>query len=371
MQIDTPVTTKHHVSDPCLSFDEWQRVVNVLESGQITMGAAVKKFEATFGKLLGSEHAVSSSNGTSALHLALLAIGVKPGDEVIVPDLTFIATANAVSYCGATPVFVDVDETWGADVESVRRAVTEKTVGIIAVHLYGAPCKIWDLMALANDHKLWLVEDAAEGLGGSLDNRALGTFGHAGVFSFYGNKVLTTAEGGMLVTDDPGLAAKARLYRGQGQGDVRYQHQVIGYNYRMSDLHAAVGIGQLEHLPASLARRREVIQAYQSRLQGCLSGPSVPEGLLAPWLYTGVLPAGVERSSFMDELASQGIETRPTFVPLHDQPCYRRHDGGVFPNSTRIGSRGVSLPTHPNLSDFDVEEIADSVLATVQKLGGF
>ena len=371
MQIDTPVTIKHHVSDPCLDYHECGSVEDVLHSGQITMGDAVKEFEVKFGKLVGSEHAVSASSGTSALHLAMLAIGVKPGDEVIVPDLTFIATANAVSYCGATPVFVDVDETWGADVEAVRRAVTEKTVGIIAVHLYGAPCRIWDLMELANEHQLWLVEDAAEGLGGSLDNRALGTFGHCGVFSFYGNKVLTTAEGGMLVTDDPGLAARARLYRGQGQTAARYEHSVIGYNYRMSDLHAAVGLGQLEHHQASLARRREIIQAYQSRLQGCLSGPIVAEGVLAPWLYTGVLPAGVERSSFMDELAQQGIETRPTFVPMHDQPCYRRHDGGVFPNSTRIGSRGVSLPTHPNLSDFDVEEIADAVLATVQKLGGF
>ena len=370
MQIDTPVTTKHHVSDPCLSMQEWQLVDRVMESGRITMGEAVRSFEQKFGKQLGVEHAVSASSGTSALHLAMLAIGVKPGDEVIVPDLTFIATANAVSYCGATPVFVDVDATWGADVEAVRRAVTDKTVGIIAVHLYGAPCKIWDLMALANEHELWLVEDAAEGFGGSLDNRALGTFGHAGVFSFYGNKVLTTAEGGMLVTDDPGLAARARLYRGQGQGATRYQHEVIGYNYRMSDLHAAVGLGQLEHISASLARRREIVQDYQSRLQGCLSGPIVAEGLLAPWLYTGVLPAGVARSSFMDELAKQGIETRPTFVPLHDQPCYRRHDGGVFPNATRIGSRGVSLPTHPNLSDFDVEEIADVVLSTVQKLGG-
>ncbi|TXH47134.1 MAG: DegT/DnrJ/EryC1/StrS family aminotransferase [Desulfurellales bacterium] len=350
------------VSSPSLGSLELNYLQECLMNNQLTHGPMTNRFERAFADMLGVQHAVMCSNGTAALHLALLAAGIGAGDEVLVPDLTFVATANAVMYCGAVPILVDIDpETWGISLEDAERKLTSYTRAIIPVHLYGNPVNMTELLSFGEAHKLHVIEDAAEGLGGAWDGQWLGTIGEMGTYSFYGNKVLTTGEGGAVVTNDDRLAELLRLYRGQGQHPSRrYYHQVVGYNYRMTDLQAAVGLGQLYVFNDNLEKRWKIQETYYQHLQ-VLGGQTI-QPWAAPWLFTMVLPEYADRDLMMQELLSHGVDTRPAFIPLHQMPMYEGQDAD-FPQSCRVSARGISLPTYPELTINEAKEISSLVRA--------
>ena len=265
------MTDRHHipVAAPALDGNEKAYVLDCLESTWISStGKYLDRFEADFAEFCGVRHAVACSNGTTALHLALVALGVGPGDEVIVPTLTFVATANTVTYCGARPVFVDIDaETWYIDPAAIEAKITPRTKGIIAVHLFGHPADMKAIGTVASRHGLWVMEDAAQAHGAEIGGRRTGSLGDIATFSFFGNKIITTGEGGMVTTSDDDLAKRMRLLRTHGMDpDRRYWHPVIGYNYRMTNVTAAIGVAQLERVQWQLARRQELAGWYRDAL---------------------------------------------------------------------------------------------------------
>jgi perosamine synthetase len=368
------------VATPVLAGREKEYVADCMESGWISSaGKYVELFEAEFAKFCGVRHAVSCCNGTAALHLALAALGVGPGDEVIVPTLTFVATANAVTYCGARPVFVDSEpETWNLDPSHVAAMITPRTKGIIAVHLYGNPVDMDALRALASRHGLFLLEDAAEAHGALYKGRRAGSLGDVAAFSFYGNKIIATGEGGMVTTDNDALAARVRLLRGQGMdAERRYWFPVIGYNYRMMNIPAAIGLAQLERAAWHIGRRREIAVAYK-RLLGDVSGlhwQAEREWTRhAYWMSTVILEGGDadDRDRLTARLYEEGVETRPVFYPLHSLPPYREAARGEeFPVAERLSRRGFSLPTWAGLSEDDLSYVCERLRACVSQAGEF
>lgn len=347
------------IGKPFLTGLEAELVGMTISEGRLTQGPMVQEFERRMAAALGVKDAVAVSSGTTAIHLALAALGLGPGDEVLVPDLTFVATANAVAYTGARPVLVDVEPgSWGMDPAKAAQAVTDRTRAILPVHLYGAPAAMGDLAKLADDRGLFLVEDAAEGFGGEFEGQNLGAFGHFGCFSFYANKIITTGEGGMLVTDLPQLAGRARFLRGQAMDPGRrFFHTDLGFNYRMTDVAAAIGVAQLESFEELFTRRSRVIRRYDEALG--LPSPSTREGA-APWLYTCLLSSAEEREGLALALEESGVETRPAFAPLHEMPMYAA-DPAAFPIASELAARGLSLPTYPDLSEEDQELVINRV----------
>jgi perosamine synthetase len=359
------------VAHPVLDGNERLYVNECLQTSWISAnGRFVPLFEEAFARFCGVDHAVAVSSGTAALHLALLALGVGPGDEVIVPALTYVATANAVVYCGARPVFADSDpQTWNLDPAGLEELITPRTRGIIVVHLYGHPADMDPILETAARHGLFVLEDAAQAHGAEYKHRRVGGWGDAAVFSFFGNKIITTGEGGMVVTRDPALAEKVRLLRGQGMDPQRrYWFPVVGYNYRMTNLQAAVGLAQLERIEQRLEERRRLAAWYDRRLealQSLLVRPCPqPWARHVCWLYSVVLreTVPVERDEVMAALAQRGIETRPVFWPVHLLPPYAPVVRPL-PVSENISRRGLSLPTHSLLTEADVERVADALAA--------
>lgn len=361
---------------PVFAGREREYVADCMESGWISSaGKYVELFEAEFAKFCGVRHAVSCCNGTAALHLSLAALGVGPGDEVIVPTLTFVATANAVTYCGARPVFADSEaETWNLDPAHVASKITPRTKGIVAVHLYGNPAEMDALRALASRHGLFLLEDAAEAHGALYRDGHAGSLGDIAAFSFYGNKIIATGEGGMVTTDDDALAARVRLLRGQGMdAERRYWFPVVGYNYRMMNLPAAIGLAQLERAAWHTGRRREVATDYMRLLGGVpgLGWQAEREWARhAYWMFTVMLgdEAADFRDSLMARLHEDGVETRPVFYPLHGLPPYRDASRGEeFPVAESLARRGVSLPTWAGLSRDDLSYVCERLRARLSE----
>ncbi len=358
------------VSDIDLGGMERQYLLQAFDSGWISgSGPFVELFEKGFADFCQTRHALSCANGTVALHLALLAMGVGPGDEVIVPSLTYVATANAVTYCGATPVFADVDpDTWNAGVEQFAPLIGPRTRGIVAVHLYGNPVDMSPLMAMAREHGLFVIEDAAEAHGASHAGRRVGSIGDIATFSFYGNKMMTTGEGGMVTTDDEALADRMRLLRGQGMDPARrYWFPVVGYNYRLTNLQCAIGLAQLERIDGFIAARRRVAEWYRESfagLKGVRMQRAQPGGEHAWWMTSVRFTGGADvRESVASALAAEGIETRPLFHPLHTLPPYAGAAADC-PHSEVIGRSGLSLPSGGHVGRDDVERIA-RIVATV------
>jgi perosamine synthetase len=358
------------VSRPYLGDAEQQLVARTLEERELTYGPTARRFEEEFAAQHGVRFAVATTSGTTALHLALAALGLGPEDEVIVPDLTFAATANAVRYTGARVVLADVDpETWTISPADAESKTTKHTRAILPVHLYGNPCHMAEIAELARRYRLHVIEDAAEGLGGAYRGTPLGALGLAGIFSFYANKVMTTGEGGAAITGDGVFAGRMQYLRGQamdaafGRKAPWYFHSEIGFNYRMTAGQAALGLGQLSHLEDMLAKRREIFVRYASRLcyDGAATPRVLPDATQAPWLFTLQLDQRVDRESLMARLLERGVETRPTFVPLHRLPPYRKSDYR-FPCATKLGDHGLSLPTYPELTLDNVDEISEIVL---------
>ncbi|MGH2533354.1 MAG: DegT/DnrJ/EryC1/StrS family aminotransferase [Thermomicrobiales bacterium] len=355
------------VAEPMLGEAEVEAVVECIRSGWISSkGAYVEAFERAFPAFCQASYGVSTSNGTTALHLALLALDVGPGDEVIVPTLTFVATANAARYVGASVVFADCDPaTWCIDPRAIEAAITERTKAIIPVHLYGHPCDMDAIGAIAGRHGIAVIEDAAEAHGAEIRGRRVGSFGTMACFSFYGNKVFTTGEGGMVVTDDAALAAKMRQLRDHGMDPTRkYWHPVIGYNYRLTNIQAAIGMAQLARADEIIHRKRAIARAYAELLAdvpGIALAPEEPWARSVYWMCSILLEdeRRHDRDAVMARLAEQGIETRPFFYPIHTMPAY--NTGETLPIAESLARRGINLPSSPTLSDDDLERVAAAV----------
>ncbi len=358
-----------------LSGNEEAYAVEAIRSSWISStGAFLQRFEREFADLCGTTSALAVCNGTVALHLALLGLDVRPGDEVLVPSLTYVATANAVRYVGAEPVFVDVDPaTWCLDPERLEAAITRRTRGVIAVHLLGHPADMDRINQIADVHGLWVVEDAAEAVGGKYKGRPVGSLSHAATFSFFGNKIITSGEGGAITLSDDRLVTRLRALRGQGMDPHRrYYFPITGYNFRLTNLACAILCAQLERWEAIIARRREIFDRY-NRLLGSVPGvrlqPVAPWAELSPWMYACAIDPdefGATRDDLMAALAERNIETRPMFIPLHKLPPFReesRRRGEYLPVTDRLGETGVMLPTYNRLTEADqlrvVEAIAD------------
>jgi perosamine synthetase len=350
------------VAAPVLNGNEARYVNDVLASTHLSRGRYCERFEQAFAAWVGVPHAIATTSGTTALHLALLGLGVQPGDEVIVPASTYIATANAVRYCGAAPVFADVEPcTWCLDRSTASPRITERTVGIIAVHLYGHPAAMDGLRRQAQHHGLWLLEDAAEAHGARDGGKRVGGLADAGVFSFYGNKILTCGEGGMVTTADATVARRVRHLAAACQiTPGSYQHDGVGYNYRMTDLQAAVGLAQVERAAWHLSRREQLAALYRQQLQGQrLTFQSGGGSNVNPvhWTMPVLLPEGHAPADVATRLLAYGIETRPFFPPLPSLPPYQ--DGRAYPEAARIAARGLLLPLHAGLADADVRTVCD------------
>ena len=350
---------------PDLSGNEKRYVLECLDSTWISSkGRFISEFEDGFRQYLGIDRALGICNGTAALHVALLALGIGSGDEVIVPTLTYIAAVNAITYTGATPVFVDSrPDTWQMDPEDVARKITSRTKAIMVVHLYGQPCDMDALTKIAQAHKLYLVEDCAEAFGARYNQDLAGTFGDVAAFSFYGNKTITTGEGGMVVTKDDKLAERARHFRGQGLADNReYWHDVVGYNYRMTNICAAIGLAQLERADEFLSKKRALAKKYQEQLAGLPIAVhrEAPNTVHSYWMISILVEKATDRDPLRDHLRDKGIETRPLFYPAQTMPIYAAKRA-PFPVADDLSRRGINLPSWPGLTDAQVQTITSSI----------
>lgn len=353
---------------PNISELERDYILKALASGYVSSaGPLVREYEQRFAAYLGISHAVAVVNGTAGLHLALKLLGIGPGDEVIVPALTFIATVNPVVYVGARPVVVDVDPcTWNIDPAAIEKAITKHTRAIIPVHLYGNPADMDAILGLAREYGLYVIEDATEALGSTYKGKKAGTFGHIGVFSFNGNKIITTGGGGMLVTEDPELAHRARILVNQGRepGKTEYEHKEIGFNYRLTNLQAALGLAQLERLPEFLAAKRRNAAIYRRELRN-ISGigwqKETPGAESNWWLFSITFDEeeyGTGRQELMKRLHAQGIQVRPLFKPLFRQPCYHDYAFNLCPVADELYQKGINLPSASFLTVEDINVVA-------------
>lgn len=357
------------LAQPDLRGNELAYVTECVESGWISsIGRFINAFEIDFSRVAGTTHAVATNNGTTALHLALVALGVGPGDEVIVPTVTYVATANAVKYCGAIPVLVDVlPGTLNIDPEEVAGALTSRTKGIISVHLYGIPADVESINTLCEQHGLFHLEDAAESHGATVNGQSVGSFGDAAIFSFFGNKIVTTGEGGMVTSNSDTLTDRLRLLRGQGMDPARrYWFPVVGYNYRMTNIQAAIGVAQLERLDDLLRVRHAIAKRYEiglSSLDDQLDQVAIAKGVTAvPWLQNVFLrdADSQRRDAVMTQLSALGVESRPVFYPMHVLPTFA-DTTRAFPVADDWTARGISLPLHTALSLEDVDRVCDAL----------
>jgi len=341
---------------PQLSGREREFMLDCIESGWISSnGAYVKKFETELARVLDVGHAVSVCNGTAALHLALHCLDIGPGDEVIVPSFTYIASAAAISQTGATPVFCDSRaDDWLMDVDRIEALITPRTAAILPVHLYGGVCDMPAIMAIAARHGLKVIEDCAECLGSTLDGRHPGTFGDAGTFSFFGNKTITTGEGGAVATSTPELAARLARVKNHGMSTTRrYWHDELGFNYRMTNIAAAIGCAQFERLGEILAAKRAIAARYRVLMADLpVQFQRLGETTVSSeWLVSFLLPPGARRDAVMAAMAERNIETRPVFHCAHRMPAYAGVFGGLsLPVAEDIAARGMSLPSYPELT---------------------
>lgn len=358
------------IYQPSISSREKELVNECLDSSWISSkGRFIKQFEDEFAAYTGAQHAVGVCNGTVAVHLALLALGIGPGDEVIVPTFTYIASVNPIQVTGATPVFVDSERsTWQVDPESVRQRITPKTKAIMVVHLYGLPVNMPAIMSLAKEHGIAVIEDCAEAIGSRINGQHVGTFGDISTFSFFGNKTITTGEGGMVVTNNPELADLASRYKGQGLARNRvYWHDLVGYNYRLTNICAAIGCAQLERIDDLVVRKKQLAQRYDELLEGSgLETHRSPDPAFehSYWMYSALLKDGT-RDDMIERLSADGIETRPLFYTIHSMPMYLK-EGEHYPVADEISRRGINLPSWPELSTEDQDFVIERLLFHVK-----
>ena len=365
------------VWEPVLDGNEERYVRDCLETNWISsLGSYITRFEESFAAWCGMPQAVACSSGTAALHLSLVALGIGPGDEVLIPDFTLIVSANTVMLAGAKPVLVDVDSrTWCLDPKKVEEKITPRTKAIMAVHMYGHPCDMPAILEIAKRRGLAVIEDCAEAHGAEISGRKVGTFGDAGCFSFYGNKILTTGEGGMVLVRDAALAAKLRLLRDQGFEPPRFVHKVVGFNYRMTNVQAAIGLAQTEKADEKVRAKRQIASWYLSLFAfgSDLEMPSeAPGAKNVYWMFAVKLGAKFPqgRDAVMEELKAKGVETRAFFCPMHRQPVFQKRSKpeypdvrGEYPVSDDLWNRGLYLPSGTGLKLEQANEVAEKLLA--------
>ena len=355
------------VAEPSIGEKELSYVTDCIVSNWVSSsGKYVTQFESLFAQFCETQYAIATSNGTTALHLALLALDIGPQDEVLVPSLSFIATANAVTYTGAKPVFIDSERsTWNIDPDQLKRAITPRTKAIIPVHLYGHPADMDPILKIARQHKLAVIEDAAEAHGAEYKGKKVGGIADIGIFSFYGNKIITTGEGGMLVTNNPDIAQRVRLLRGHGMStSKRYWHPVLGYNYRLTNIQAAIGVAQLERIETILKAKLQIAEYYEEQLKGIPGITCPPRASWAKnvyWLYSIVVEKeyGMGRDPLMQELGLRHIDSRPFFPPIHTQPIY--NTGEDLPICQELANKGLSLPSSTDLEEHEVDRVCQSI----------
>lgn len=339
------------IISPDLKGNEFKYLVDAFLSTWISsQGNYIDLFERKFSKYIGCQHGVAVANGTAALHLALLACGVKPGDEVIVPDLTFAATINAVLHANAKPVIVDVEkESWCIDPDEIKKAITPRTKAIIPVHLYGQPCDMQTIIKIAKERKIYVIEDCAEAHGATFKGKKVGSLGDVGCFSFFGNKIITSGEGGMCVTHDTKKAEKIRMLKNHGMAKkVKYWHEEIGYSYRMTNLQAAIALAQLERIEHILKARRRIELDYKRVFSDLkfieFQRDDLPNRKKITWLVSLLVKDEKQKKELMDKLRNYKIDARSFFFPLSKMGIYKQY---VFSNanSCQISDRGICLPT--------------------------
>ncbi len=360
------------VSEPSLKGNELRYVTECVESNWISSaGPFVKRFEEQFAAAAGCEFGVACCSGTTALHLALAALGIGPGDEVLLPTFTMVATASAVHYVGATAVLIDAEpETWNLDVGQIEAKITPRTKAIIVVHTYGHPADMDAVMAIARRHNLYVVEDAAEAHGAQYQGRPVGSLGDVACFSFYANKIITTGEGGMVTSNNREIAAMARRLRDHAFSDERhFWHQYRGFSYRMTSLQAAIGLAQTERLGELVEQRRNNAALYRECLNGVpgLSLPQERPGIRNVfWMYGLMIEDdfGCSRDELRHRLAADGIETRSFFVPIHLQPVhFTQYDAHLYPVSDALCQKGMYLPSSSALTEAEIRYVAHAVKA--------
>jgi perosamine synthetase len=352
---------------PDISGNEKKYVNECLDTSWISSrGHFVADFEENFANYIDVSYAASVCNGTAALHLALLALGIGPGDEVIVPTLTYIASVNAITYTGATPIFVDsLADTWQADPMDIKSKITEKTRAIMVVHLYGQSCDMDSIMQIARENKVFVLEDCAEALGTEYKARRVGSFGDISAFSFFGNKTITTGEGGMVVTNNKTLIERSRHLKGQGLANNReYWHDLVGYNYRMTNIQAAIGLAQLERADEFITRKREIASFYRDKLSGLplQMHLEAPQTFHSYWMISILVDNAGVREPLREFLRKDGIETRPLFYPAHTMPMYSRNYQH-HQVAESLAWRGINLPSWPGLSEEQVQEVSNSIIS--------
>lgn len=354
------------VSKPSITQKEIQYIMDAVSSGWVSsLGKYVDMFEEKFASYCGTKYALTTSNGTTALHLVLVALGIKPGDEVIIPDITFVATGNAVKYVGAKAVIVDIEEdTLCIDPESVKKAITPKTKAIIAVHLYGHPANMEEINKIAEEYDLIIIEDAAEAHGAEVNGKKVGSLGHVGTFSFYGNKIITTGEGGMITTNDENLYERMRHLRDHAMSkEKRYWHTEVGFNYRMTNIQAALGLAQLERIDEIIAKKRLIFEWYKEGLkdiEGIKLNYEAPWAKNVYWMVCLEVEGYTEkqRDELMKMLKEKNIDARPYFYPLSDMPMFEKAD---TPIAHKVYQRGLNLPSYFDITREDVQYICEVI----------
>lgn len=369
------------LADVRLGPEEESAVLDVLRSGWLTMGGVTQAFEQEFAAFVGAKHAFAVTNATAALHLACMAVGLGEGDEVIVPSLTFVATTNAVRYTGANVVFADIEsEDWLCICpRSIEEKINERTRAIVVMHYAGFACDMPEILRVAKKYHLAVIEDAAHAVGASLDGKPLGTWGDVGCYSFFGNKNMTTAEGGVLVTDDDRLADKVRILRSHGMTTLTWdRHQGhastydvvdLGYNYRIDEIRAALGREQLKKLPAGNVRREVLVERYREELAERLPALGLPfsekRGLSSQHIFPVLLPEGADRQSFREALKADGIQTSFHYPPVHHFRIYRR-EGEELWMTENAARRQVTLPLFPGMTDAQQSLVIESVVKALR-----
>ncbi len=366
------------LAKPVLGEAEERAVIEVLRSGQLSLGPKLGEFERKFAARVGARHASAVSSGTAGLHLALRAAGVEPGDEVVTSPFSFVASANAIVYCGATPIFAEIDPlTLNLDPAAAKAAITSRTKAILPVHIFGYPADMRAFETIARKHGLALVEDACEALGARhADGKAVGARGHPAVFGFYANKQMTTGEGGIITLGDAATKQRIDSERNQGRApDMGWlDHDRLGYNYRLSELACALGIAQLGRLERMLADRARVAARYREALVG-IDGLELPcvdrGGEVRGWfVFVVQLPQGVDRDAIVRALDALGVQSKPYLPAIHLMSFYRdryRHAEGEFPESERVARRSIALPFFPAMTDLDVTRVAHALASTLRR----
>jgi perosamine synthetase len=354
------------VAKPDIGRAERKAVDRVMRSGLLAQGPEVSSFEKEFSKIVGDRECVAVNSGTSALHIALLSLGIGKGDEVIVPSFTFAATANSVALTGATPIFVDINpQTFCIDPIAISQAITPRTKAIQVVHLYGLPAEMPAILKLAKKHKLLVIEDAAQAHLASIEGTPVGTFGDAAAFSFYPTKNMTSGEGGMIVFKDSTTARIARLYRNQGM-EKRYENEIVGFNLRMTDIHASIGRAQLRKIHVRTQKRKDNAEFLSSALSDLIAKPHVPVGYSHVYHQYTIGITGDMRSQLMNYLEKLGIGCGIYYpTPVHQLPAFNQKQ--ILPNTSKACNEVLSLPVHPKLSKSDLKRIANTVNAFCQE----